>query len=246
MAKVDRERSGVLSTALRHTMFLDDPRIVRTLRTSHLNFARLKHEPISVYLVLPADKLAAYGRFARATLGLIIRALTRRHGRPESDVVLLLDELSKLGRFAAVEDSIFILRGYGVCLWLLVQDLSQLQGVYPMWRTFLANATLQAFGTQNLQTARYISEVLGNQTIQAHSESRTRSSSLSAPDTECRTSNPHGRPLLTSDEVRRLDSSLAIVVGQGLPPHLLQRLDYRIEENMRRRARENPMHRSIK
>ncbi|RYF12041.1 MAG: hypothetical protein EOO40_02120 [Deltaproteobacteria bacterium] len=32
LAKVDRERSGVLSTALRHTMFLDNPRIACTLR----------------------------------------------------------------------------------------------------------------------------------------------------------------------------------------------------------------------
>ncbi|RYF12509.1 MAG: hypothetical protein EOO40_01120 [Deltaproteobacteria bacterium] len=44
-------------------------------------------------------------------MGLIIRAL------------LVLDEFPKLGRLAAAKDSISILRGYGVCLWLLVQEL---------------------------------------------------------------------------------------------------------------------------
>ncbi|RYF12042.1 MAG: hypothetical protein EOO40_02125, partial [Deltaproteobacteria bacterium] len=78
------------------------------------------------------------------------------HGRPESDVLLLLDEFPKLGRFAAIEDSISILRGYGVRLWLLVQDLNQLQRVHPIWRTFLASATLQAFGRQQMQTARML------------------------------------------------------------------------------------------
>jgi hypothetical protein len=57
------------------------------------------------------------------------------------------------------------LRGYGVSLWLLVQDLSQLEAVYPKWRTFLANTTLQAFGTQDYQTARYLSDVLGQTTV---------------------------------------------------------------------------------
>ncbi|RYF07998.1 MAG: hypothetical protein EOO40_08090, partial [Deltaproteobacteria bacterium] len=79
--------------------------------------------------------------------------------------------------------------------------------------------------------------------MQTHSKSRTRSSSLSARGTEFRTSSPHGRPLLTPDEVRRLDSSLAVVLEQRRPPHLLRRLDYRTEDSMRSRARRDPMHR---
>jgi type IV secretion system protein VirD4 len=42
LGKADRERSSVLSTAQRHTAFLDDPRVVETLK-GELDFGSLKH-----------------------------------------------------------------------------------------------------------------------------------------------------------------------------------------------------------
>jgi hypothetical protein len=66
LAKADKERSGVLSTAQQHTSFLDDPRVVATLQRSDVDFRTLKTEPQTVYLVIPPDKLSAYSRYARA------------------------------------------------------------------------------------------------------------------------------------------------------------------------------------
>ena len=53
----DRERGSVLSSARRHTAFLDDPRIARALSRSDFSLRDLKRAPMTVYVVVPADKL---------------------------------------------------------------------------------------------------------------------------------------------------------------------------------------------
>ena len=180
LGKADRERSGVLSTAQRHTAFLDDPRVVATLKSSDLDFQKLKTEVQTVFLVMPPDKLKAYSRYSRLVLGMALKAMTKTQGLPEHPVVFLLDEFAQLGHFAPAEEALSILRGYGGCLWIMVQDLSQLQAVYPRWRSFLANTVLQAFGTQDFDTAKYLSDALGMQTVEFWTESTGKSSSSPA------------------------------------------------------------------
>jgi len=125
LGKADRERSGVLSTAQRHTAFLDDPRVVETLKSSDLDFQTLKTEVQTVFLVMPPDKLKAYSRYSRLVLGMALKAMTKTQGLPEHPVVFMLDEFAQLGHFAPAEEALSILRGYGGCLWVMVQDLSQ-------------------------------------------------------------------------------------------------------------------------
>jgi len=180
LGKADRERSGVLSTAQRHTAFLDDPRVVETLKSSDLDFQSLKTEVQTVFLVMPPDKLKAYSRYSRLVLGMALKAMTKTQGLPEHPVVFMLDEFAQLGHFAPAEEALSILRGYGGCLWVMVQDLSQLQAVYPRWRSFLANTVLQAFGTQDFDTAKYLSDALGMQTVTFWTESTGQSSSSPA------------------------------------------------------------------
>jgi len=243
LAKSDRDRSGVLSTAQQHTAFLDDPRIAQTLKSSELDFRDMKKEVLSTYLVVPPDKIHAYARYTRATIGLALKAMVKSKVKPESKVLFLLDEMASLGRFSSIEEGISILRGYDVCLWLLIQDLSQLEAVYPKWRSFLANSALQFFGTQDQQTAKYISEALGMETIQVQSTNQGSSSGPGGGSSSSGTSiQNHGRALMMPDEVRRLASSKVIVLEQGKSPQILTRLDYLRDEEFKGYFDENPMY----
>ena len=51
--KSDREAAGVLSSAQRHTHFLDSPRIVASTSASDFTFAGLKEGVFTVFLCLP-------------------------------------------------------------------------------------------------------------------------------------------------------------------------------------------------
>jgi len=248
LQKADRERSGVISTAQRHTTFLDDPRIIESLRRSEVDFNKLKTEPMTVYLVMPPDKLRSQSQYVRAVVYMALRAVLRVQGRPALPVTFVLDEFAQLGRMAAVEDAVSLLAGYGALLWLLVQDLSQLEAVYPKWRTFLANTTMQAFGTQDQTTARYLSEAMGSQTWLIESSSSSSSiapGKLSSSYSSSSSLSAHGRPLMMPDEIRRMDSSVVFVLQQGQPAYWLHRLNYLSDKETAGMGASNPMYGAV-
>lgn len=243
LAKADRERSGVLSTALRHTAFLDDPRVVRALggdkSLPDVSFDSLKNNTETFYLVVPPDKMTTYSRLARVTLSLAMQAMVQTPSQQgQLDVLFLLDEFAQLGYFPPAEEGLSILRGYNAALWFLVQDLGQLKAIYPKWRSFLANAHLQAFGTQDLETAKYISDLLGQTTVRIQTTTHSHSSSLSGDGG----SSSYGhqevqRPLKTPDEVRRLGAEQVVLFERGKVPFLLQRLDVRSGDGLPKGAK---------
>lgn len=235
LIKAERERSGVLSTAIRHTAFLDDPRIVDSMRRSDFDLRDIKRKRMSVFVALPPAKLTAYNRFLRGIVGLTLAAVTHDPIKPEYNVVFFLDEFGQLGRMAAVEDAISLVRGYGVSFWIFVQDLSQLKGVYPKWQTFLANTAKQFFGTADLDTARYISTTLGNYTGVFYTSSQGAQHSSNSE-------HRHSRPLLSPDEVMRMGAHRPIVLISGESPYLLERLNYLQDKEYQGLAEENPFH----
>jgi type IV secretory pathway TraG/TraD family ATPase VirD4 len=241
----ERERGSVLSTVVRHTAWLDDPRLCTALACSDFGMADLQRRPMTVYLVVPPDRLRSSLGFIRGFIGIALEAVSAVPGRPEYRVTFLLDEFGQLGRMDRLADSITLLRGYGAQLWLFVQDLSQLKAVYPRWQSFLANTAQQFFGTADYDTARYVSGALGQQTIRYEtrgtSVSRTR---FTRPSTRSKSTGEHlhGSPLLTPDEIMRLGPEQTIVLVAGEPPWLLDRINYLTDEAYAGRFDPNPFH----
>ncbi|WP_394762112.1 type IV secretory system conjugative DNA transfer family protein, partial [Phenylobacterium sp.] len=62
LGKSEREAAGVLSSAQRHTHFLDSVRINQTMARSDFRFADLKAGKATVFLVLPPERLDTYSR----------------------------------------------------------------------------------------------------------------------------------------------------------------------------------------
>jgi len=243
----ERERGSVLSTVVRHTAWLDDPRLCTALARSDFSLEDLKHKPMTVYLAIPPDRLRACLGFVRGFIGLALDGITAVPARPAHRVAFFLDEFGQLGRMDRLADSITLLRGYGAQLWVFVQDLSQLKAVYPRWQSFLANTSQQFFGTADYDTARYLSGALGQQTIryETHSASVSHGSPMRLGSSN--TSNSmgehlQGRSLLTPDEVMRLGPSRPIVLVSGELPYLLDRVSYLTDPVYAGRFDPNPLH----
>jgi type IV secretion system protein VirD4 len=242
LAKAPKERSGVLSTAQRHTAFLDDPRLARALSTGDAQQSVILQAfaaaPTTIFFALPPDKLVTYNRFARVSLTLLLQTLVARGLRRQVDTLLLLDEFAQLGYFPPIEEGLSMLRGYGVSIWCLVQDLSQLRAVYPKWRSFVANNHLQFFGTQDLETARYVSDLLGHKTVRVEhgGEARSWGQDQKASSSANESSSEVGRPLYTPDEVRRLPSDEVLLFERGQAARRLVRLDVTQQKQQRELA----------
>ena len=228
LGKSDREASGVLSAAQRHTHFLDSPRMTEVLSRSDFRFGDLKADKATVFLVLPPDRLAAYSRWLRLLVAQSLTEMARTAPSPHPSappVLYLLDEFAALGHLAPIERAMGLMAGYGVQLWPIVQDIHQLRATYGQRAgTFLSNAgVLQVFGVNDHDSARLVSDLLGQETVVFNTAARA----LDSERTGLSFAEQHvGRPLLTPDEVRNLHAKTELLFIAGQRPIVATKLRY--------------------
>ena len=156
--------ASILSTAQSHTDFLRSAGAQATLGRSTIDLQAItRGDPISIYVVVPPEKLESHGKLLRLWIGVMMAAITQRSRRPELPTLFILDEAAQLGPLKQLRQAITLLRGYGLRTWSFWQDLSQLQMLYPHdWKTMINNCeVLQAFGFANARVARDGAELTG-------------------------------------------------------------------------------------
>jgi type IV secretion system protein VirD4 len=118
-----------------------------------------------------------------------------------------------------------LMAGYGVQLWPILQDIHQLRATYGQRAgTFLSNAgVLQVFGVNDHDSARLVSDLLGQETVVF----QTMSQALDSEKSGLSFSDQHtGRSLLTPDEVRVLPQNRELLFLTGLRPIIAAKLRY--------------------
>jgi type IV secretion system protein VirD4 len=183
--------------------------------------------------------MARYARMIRLWISAAMAAMTRTQTKPADGlpVLFMLDEMAQLGRMEPLITAVSLLAGYGMTMWMVWQDLAQLKSIYENeWPSFLANAKVQQFfGVNDHETAKMVSEMLGEETVlnESSSENVGRSSQglfSSTPATKTTGTSvsisESARHLLKPDEVRRLSREAMLMFVQGCSPILAQRLAY--------------------
>lgn len=156
-------RANVVSTALAAVEFLQGKALEVTQKsTFHLSDV-LEGEPMTIYMVLPPEKLPSQGRLLRLWMTTLISTLSQRRQLPEAPTLLLMDEAAQLGRMDEFLSAVTLMRGYGVKVWSFWQDLSQITTHYPSeWRTILNNThALQMFGLWNTHMRKDAMNITG-------------------------------------------------------------------------------------
>ncbi|GAA4226395.1 type IV secretion system protein VirD4 [Sagittula marina] len=239
LGKADREAASVLSNAQRHTHFLDSPRIAKVLSRSDFHFSDLRHRIASVFLVLPPNRMDAYSRWLRLLVSQALQDIARdaeASVRPQSGpagtqggtqrlktpTLFLLDEFAALGRLEAVERAMGLMAGYGLQLWPILQDMSQLKDLYgERAGTFIANAGVQqVFGVNDFETAKWLSQMMGQETAGFQTDS------FKPGDGPSFSNNLTGRDLLTPDEIMQLRPENQLLRVQGQATAVAEKLRY--------------------
>lgn len=83
-----------------------------------------------MFLSLPANLMEQHTRWLRLIISLALLAFEREHVAPDIPVLLLLEELPILGHMAAIESAAGQMAGFGVKMWSVLQDLTQIQRHY--------------------------------------------------------------------------------------------------------------------
>lgn len=229
LGKSDREAASVMSSAQRHTHFLDSPRIVAATARSDFQFSALRHDLTSIFLVLPPNRLDAYSRWLRLLVAQALQDIARDteaaqagSQRLKQPALFLLDEFAALGRLEAVERAMGLMAGYGLQLWPILQDMSQLKDLYgARANTFVANAgVLQTFGVNDFETAKWLSQMIGRETTGYQTESHKPGD---APSTSY---NVTARDLMTPDEIMQIPPHVQLLRVQGKPVIIARKLRY--------------------
>ena len=231
--------SNVLASAQSHTHFLDSPRLRASLSRSDFRFEDLKREPTTVYLVLPADRLNTFGRWLRLLVQQAITVTARNlTDKPERPILFMLDEMAALGRLSMVEQAYGLMAGFGMQLWGIVQDLSQLHRIYgDGWQTFIGNSgVLQYFGSRDKMTAEYFSDLCGMATVPTLTSSISQALSPKG-ESSSSTSHNHGetqRKLIMADELMRVASNVQLVLVENLDPIAGRKITWYGEDRFKR------------
>ena len=229
LGKSDREAAGVLSSAQRHTHFLDSPRIVASMAASDFTFAGLKEGVSTVFLCLPPDRLDAYARWLRLLVAQALTDMARSPVKPARPVLFLLDEFAALGRLEPVERAMGLMAGYGLQLWPILQDMHQLRALYgERAGTFMSNAgVFQAFGVNDLATAELLSKTLGQETLEYQTAGYSQGSRIGgAKLTESASTHISARNLMNPDEIMRMPPTDQLLMLQGQAPLIVEKIRY--------------------
>lgn len=165
-AEDNDEIASIMSNAQTQTRFLDSPGIARNLSSGEIDFGVLKTHAITVYLVLPPERLLTHAKWLRLLITSAMTAMQRTLKVPDQpDVLFLLDEFPQLGRLESIENAVSLNAGYGVKVWAAVQHLGQLKQHYDEnWETFLSAGCVTAFAPRDVLTREHLTKMIGTGT----------------------------------------------------------------------------------
>ena len=167
VAMPDKTLGSVLASAQSFIKAFLSERVVRTLRDSSFSLSDIvSGKPISIYLIIPPDKLQSHRALLKLWVGTLLKAITSRKQIPHQRTLFFLDECAQLGSFPFLETVITLCRGYGLQAWSFWQDIGQIRQLYPTgWSTMLNNcAILQIFGAKNYMVASEFASIIGVET----------------------------------------------------------------------------------
>lgn len=209
-----RSTMDVVSTAINETNFLDSPPIQRDLNGPGFDWNLMKREIVTVYLVLPADRLESHANYLRLIVTSALRTLLRSPpGETLPPVLFCLDEFAQLGYLPPIENAAGIARGFGVQLWPVLQDLNQLKALYrDRWQSFIGNAgLLTAFAPRDWFTAKYLSDLCGQMLRNVRSRSVSDEGRVNWNDT------PHEFPRFRPEDLMRMPRGQMLCIASDVP-----------------------------
>lgn len=229
--RTNNEMEGVRSTADTQTRWLLSQPVSADLKKNGVDFSLLKtgQRPMTVYIVLPSDRLEDHSIWLRLVVSDALRACMTAGGRR---VLFMLDEFAALGHLSIIQKLFSVTRDYRVQLMPVLQGLEQLSKLYPdRWNTMLGSAgVVQSFRATDKVTAEWFSKRSPPRTVTAlgynEGSGLTQSgmnsnSGLSFNQLEKPTIQPHQMFGMSDDQ------SIAYFMGYANPgvfvmPHLKQ------------------------
>jgi type IV secretion system protein VirD4 len=181
MGLVDETFSGAYFNASQFTAWMYDDEIMAILSAGSIRASDATRGPIAVFIQIPLDVLHTTPAVARVLVDAFAWAFIEADGQYFQRTLMLVDEASKLGRMKSLEIVRDTGRKYGLTLmlnFLSEADLSEVWGRYGMSKWTSQMAWCGYAGVSDRETARGVSEEMGDYAVLAVSEGQNKGSSV--------------------------------------------------------------------
>ena len=160
----ERMADSILAMSQTNLSFLGSKTVEAATESSSFDpLAVTRGEPLSIYLIIPPEKLESHAPLLRIWIAALMKLIFNRRAKVERSTLFMLDEAAQLGNFPPLRHAITLLRGYGLQTWSFWQDLSQIRRLYgDAWETMYNNCRAhQYFGI----TTPYLAEQIAKLTL---------------------------------------------------------------------------------
>lgn len=213
--KADRELASIISTASAAFNLFLDPVVAANTTKSDFRIDQLRNhtQPLSLYIVTRPNDIDRLKPLTRMLFTLILKRSTETLDKPKHRLLMMMDEFTSIGKLQALEDSIAYVGGYGIKIYLIVQDTEQLYKAYTKQETLMSNCHIRiAYAPNKVETAELLSKMSGTMTVAEVSTTVSGKNKESVSYSV----NEKSRPLLTVDECMRLPAPLKDSEGRIL------------------------------
>jgi type IV secretion system protein VirD4 len=230
LQKADKERSGVVSTLNSGLELWANPLIDTGTASSDFDLQQLKRQKTTIFVGVTPDNLQRLEPLLKVFFQQASDFLTRRMpGKDEPyGVMFMMDEFPTLGEMKQFQTGIAYFRGYRVKLFLIVQDTQQLKGIYEDagMNSFLSNSYYRiTFSANNVETAKLISELVGNKTVKQQSANKPKFLDFN-PQSRTVNESEIQRALLLPQEVVTLPRDEQIILIESTAPIKTKKIFY--------------------
>ncbi len=237
----DKTYSSILSSLQSKLGKFDSKEIAELTSTDTINFEDIGNKKTAVY-VISSDTHTAYDFLLTIFFSQMIQQLydhaDKNGGALKEQTFFILDEFANIGKIPDFDKKISTSRSRKISFSVILQNVDQLEAVYEKsYETIMGNCDTHLFlGSNSYKTVEYFSKQLGEKTIGRDSISINRDrqnwkTGKSVSD------QVMARPLMTPDELRRMDIDQCIIFVKGLKP-VKTRKFYYFESPMARKLKE--------
>lgn len=229
-------KSILVSAAVRLASFTL-PEIQRITASDDMELGKLGERKQAIFCIIPDSNDASLNflvgmLYTQAFQELYFQADKVHQGALPIPVRLMFDEFANVALPDGYARLQATMRSRNIMSTIILQNISQLKALFKDdWEGIIGNADSFVYlGGNEQSTHKYISELLGKETI----DTRTSSQSKGRNGSFSQNFQQTGRELMTPDEVRRLDNKNAIVLIRGEKPVIDEKYDILKHPNIHR------------
>ena len=218
----EKTYGSILSTLQSKLGKFDSKEIAELTSTNTINFEDIGKRKTAVY-VISSDTHAAYDFLLTIFFSQMIQRLydfaDRSGGELPQPTYFILDEFANIGKIPDFDKKISTSRSRKISFSVILQNLDQLEAVYEKsHETIIGNCDTCIFlGSNSQKTVEYFSKELGEKTIARESWSVNTDKNMWRQGYN-KSDQVMARPLMTPDELRRLDNDTCIILEKGIKP----------------------------